>query len=198
MSFSGNHVFRAVYRAFVVVTLGMTAGYLFYGSSIFVPTRPPFQFTLSSISAGLFYGVSKSSSYRNALAVALIWYVISTLISVHNWWIFIVFLFYIAGISAAVYVYMIIVRQPLLNGILQRIVTASLLIGAFNALLILLLSVLQLIFSHLRLSMVPSAVVDNFQLGALIGLGVGVGIEIAEYSLRLKSFRWFIEKADIS
>ena len=193
MSFSGNHVFRAVYRACFVIAIGMTTGYLFYGSSIFVPTRPPFQFTLSSISAGLFYGVSKSLSYRNALAIALIWYVISTLISVHNWWIFIVFLFYIAGISAAVYVYMIIVRRPLLNGILQRIVTASLLIGAFNALLILLLSVLQLIFSHLRLSMVPSAVVDNFQLGALIGLGVGVGIEMAEYSLKLKAFWGFLE-----
>ena len=193
MSFSGNHVFRAVYRACFVIAIGMTTGYLFYGPSIFVPARPPFQFTLSSISAGLFYGVSKSSSYRNALAVALVWYVISTLISVHNWWIFIVFLFYIAGISAAVYVYMIIVRRPLLNGILQRLVTASLLIGTFNALLILLLSVLQLIFSHLRLSMVPSAVVDNFQLGALIGLGVGVGIEMAEYSLKLKAFWGFLE-----
>ena len=33
----------------------------------------------------------------------------------------------------------------------------------------------------------------NFQIGALIGLGVAVGIEIAEYILMVKSFREFIE-----
>jgi hypothetical protein len=38
---------------------------------------------------------------------------------------------------------------------------------------------------------------DNFQLGALIGLGVGVGIEIAEYTLKLKSLRRFIEGAKV-
>ncbi|MCX6144508.1 MAG: hypothetical protein NTZ35_14970 [Ignavibacteriales bacterium] len=195
MSFSGNHIFRTVYRALFVIVIGMATGFLFYGSLIFVPTKPPFQFTLSSISAGLFYGISKSSSYRNALAVALIWNVVSTLIAVHNWWMFIVFLIYIAGISAAVYVYMIVVKRPLFNGILQRVVTASLLTGTFNALVILLLSVLQFTFSHFRLSAVPNAAVDNFQLGTLIGLGVGVGIEIAEYTLRLKSFRRFIEAA---
>jgi len=83
----------------------------------------------------------------------------------------------------------------LFNGILQRVVTASLLIGVFNVLVILLLSTLQFAFSHLRLATVPSVAVENFQLGALIGVGVGVGIEIAEYSLRLKSFRRLIEGA---
>jgi hypothetical protein len=197
MSFSGNHVFRTVYRSLLVIVIGMATGFLLYGSLIFVPTKPPFQFTLSSISAGLFYGVSKSSSYRNALAVVLVWYVVSTLVALHNWWAFVVLFFYITGYSAAVYVYMIVIKRPPFNGILQRVVTASILTGTFNVLVILLLSVLQLTFRRLTLSLVPSAALDNFQLGSLMGLGTGVGIEIAEHTLRLKFFRRFIEAAKV-
>jgi hypothetical protein len=187
MSFSGNHVFRTAYRSLFVIAIGMATGYLFYGSLIFVPTKPPFQFTLGSISAGLFYGVAKSSSYRNALAAVLVWYVVSTLVAIHNWWAFVVLFFYITGFSAAVYVYMVVIKRPPFNRILQRVVTASILTGTFNVLVILLLSVLQWTFRHLTLGLVPSAALDNFQLGALIGLGAGVGIEIAEYTLKLKS-----------
>jgi hypothetical protein len=198
MSFSTSHLFSTICRALIIIAAGMGAGYLFYGSWIFVPTSPPSQFTLSSIAAGLFYGLAKSSSYRNALTAILIWYVISTFVDVHNGWLFILFLVYIAAISAAVYVYMILVRRPLFNGILQRVATMSLLIGIVNALAIPILSAIQSLSGHVRLSTVVDTTISNFQLGTLIGLGVGVGIEIAEYLLRLNSFRQFIEGAAAS
>lgn len=198
MSFSRNHLFRTIYRTVLVIITGMTTGFLFYGALIFVPTKTPFQFTLSSVTAGLFYGFSKSSSYRNALAMALIWYVVSTLIDVHNWWLFVISLIYIAGISTSVYVYMILVKRPPFNGILQRVATISLLTGIFNAVVILVLSAIQSRFSHVRLSVVIGVMLDNFQLGTLIGLGIGIGIEIAEYTLRLRPFRQFTEGANAS
>ena len=196
MSSSRNHVFRSVYRTLVVVVTGMMTGLLFYGSLIFVPTKSPFQFTLSGITAGLFYGVSKSMSYRSALAAALIWCVVSTLLDVHNWWLFVVSLVYITGIATSVFVYMMLVKRPLFNGILQRVATISLLTGIFNALVILLLYAIQYTFIYARLSTVASFALENFQLGTLVGLGIGIGIEIAEYFLRLKSFRRFIEGAN--
>ena len=197
MSFTRNHIFRTVYRTVFIIITGMTTGFLFYGSLIFVPTKTPFQFTISSITAGLFYGISKSSSYRDALAAALIWYTASTLIDVHNWWFFIMSLIYIAGISTSVYVYMILVKQPLFNGIVRRVAAISLLTGIFNALVVLLLCAIQSTFGHVRPSVMVNAVLDNFQRGTLIGLGIGIGIEIAEYSLKLKSFRRFIEGANV-
>jgi glucan phosphoethanolaminetransferase (alkaline phosphatase superfamily) len=176
----------------------MATGFCFYGSLIFVPTNPAFQFTLSSITAGLFYGLSKSLSYRIALVALLIWYVVSTLIDVHNWFLFIIFLIYITGIAASVYVYMILIKRPLFNGIVRRLATISLLTGMFNALILLTISAFQATYGHIRLSTHIGAAIDNFQLGILIGLGIGIGIEVVEYLIKRKSFQHFIEGANAS
>lgn len=193
MAFSRNHVFRSVYRTLFVASAGVATGFLFYGPSIFVPTKAPFQFTLNGITAGLFYGVSKSMSYRGALAATLIWCVFSTLLDVHNWWLFVTFFVYAAGILASVSMYMMLVKKPLFNGILQRVATISILTGFFNALALLVLYAIQSTFLFARFGTVAHYVFENFQLGTLIGLGIGVGIEIAEYFLRLDSFQEFIQ-----
>jgi hypothetical protein len=173
----------------------MATGFLFYGSSIFVPTMSPFQFVLNSITAGLFYGVSKSMSYRSALAIVLIWYVVSTLLAVHNWWFFIISLCYIVGVSSSVFVYMALVKRPLFNGMIRRTATISVLTGMFNGAVIVLLYAIQSTFAGVRMATVVYYTFDNFQLGCLIGLGLGIGIEIAEYFLRLQQFQKLIDGA---
>jgi hypothetical protein len=107
-----------------------------------------------------------------------------------------VFLIYIAGIAASVYVYMLLVRRPLFNGVVRRLATISLLIGMFNVLILLTLSAFQATYGHVRFGTSMSAALDNFQLGTLIGLGIGIGIEVVEYLIRLKSFRKFVEGAN--
>jgi hypothetical protein len=195
MSLTRSHTFHAVVRTLVVIVVAMATGYIFYGKLIFVQTAPPSQFTFAGITAGLLYGISKSASYRKALAALLIWYFASILLSAHNSWIPILRFAYIAGVACAVYVYIILIRRPLFRGLPQRVVTMSLLTAIVNALLIPILFGIQALFGYVSSSEVPRAAIENFRLGALIGLGIGVSIEIAEYILRLRSFREFIEGA---
>ena len=196
MPTSSNSVLNTIIRIVVVMVCGMGTGYLFYGTAIFVPSYTPAQFTMSSITAALFYGVSRSYSYRSATAAVFVWYVVSTLPSIHNWWIFVLHLVYVAAIAGAVYFYQLLVRRPVLRGIFQRIATFSLLTGTMNAIAILFLATVTTLFSHVKLSTVYQIGFENFQLGTLIGLGIGAGIEIAEYLLTLKAVQNLIEGAN--
>jgi hypothetical protein len=130
---------------------------------------------------------------RNALAAVFVWYVASSLFDVHNRWLFVLFFVYITGISSVVYVYLLLIKKPVLNGIIRRIATISLLTGIMNAMAIPVLSVFTALWGSRQFHFVPEVALNNFQLGTLIGFGLGAGIELAEYLLTLKSFREFFE-----
>jgi len=62
-----------------------------------------------------------------------------------------------------------------------------------NAMLIFILVALSAASRSVDVDIVLASAWRNFQIGALIGLGIAVGIEIAKYTLTVKSFREFIE-----
>ena len=190
-----GHAKHLIFRILVVAASGIVAGYCFRGSLIFVPTTVSFQFTYSTITVALFYGFSKSLSFRDALVAVLVWYVLSTLLDVKNGSTMVMYLVYVAGISTAVHIYLRIISRPLFRGVLQRIASFSLLLAALNAAIIVVLKVLWAIIWNLTFQRTFQLLLDNFQLGALIGLGLGAGIQLAEYVLSLHSFQEFIEGA---
>jgi hypothetical protein len=188
-----GHINHTIVRILIVCASGIAAGFLFYGSLIFIPTMVPFQFTYSSITASLFYGFQKSSSLRNALLAVLVWYAASTLIDVKNSSMLVLCFAYVAGISVVVYLYLRLIHRPVLNGVFQRVATFSLLTGTVNLIIAVALTAFWAALAGMSFHRVPQIAVDNFQIGTLIGLGIGAGIEIAEYILAIKSFRQFIQ-----
>jgi hypothetical protein len=192
MSSLNGHINHTIIRGLIVIASGIGVGFLFNRSLIFIPTMVAFQFTYSSITAGLFYAFLKSSSLRSALLAALVWYVASTVIDPKNHYTLVMDCVYVVGISAAVYLYLHLIRGPVFNGIVHRIATMSLLTGLTNALIAIGLVLFWAVFARISLHRAPQLGFENFQIGTLIGLGVGVGIELAEYVVAHKSFQQFI------
>jgi hypothetical protein len=137
---------------------------------------------MASVTVGLFYAMLKGSTLRNALAVLLIWYIISlTFSSRHNYWILILNLTYIAGLSLAVYLYMLVIRKSLVGNAIGRIASFVIITAVINTLIILVLA----LFSLPRAIDNPYSILDagyfNLKMGTLIGLALGIGIEVADY-----------------
>jgi hypothetical protein len=195
MSIPREQVIHTITRTLIVAAATIALGFILHGSLIFIPTMVAFQFTFSGITAGVFYGFAKTASLRNAIAAAFVWYLASTLRDVHNSWLFILSLVYVAGISGAVYIYMLLIKRRVFNGIIQRVATITLLTAIINALLILVLMAITAPSRSVDAQTVSGLAQGNFQIGILIGLGIGLGIEIAEYILGLKSFQHIDESA---
>jgi len=188
-----GHLKPLLVRLLVITTSGLLVGYLFRGSSIFDPSTVAFQFTFNSITAALFYSTMKSSSTRNAIVVALVWYLLNTLTYPKNVHMIVMYLVYVAAILVAVMIYIRIIQRTMFQGIVQRIVAFSLLTGLLNGIVVIVLEIIWTVFAGVHFQRTSAIVVENFQLGALIGLGVGVGIQLAEKMLSHESFRRFIE-----
>jgi hypothetical protein len=193
MSTLQGHFKPLLVRLLVITISGLLVGYLFRGSSIFDPSTVAFQFTFNSITAALFYSTMKSSSTRNALVVALVWYLLNTLTYPKNVHMIVMYLVYVAAILVTVMLYIRTIRRPMFQGIVQRIVAFSLLTALLNGLVVIVLEIIWTVFAGAQFQRTSAIVFENFQLGALIGLGAGVGIQLAEYILSHESFRRFIE-----
>jgi len=59
---------HVILRALVISGIGVLVGSIFYRSSVFIPTMRPFQFTVSSISAGIAYAFSEKFNATPSLA----------------------------------------------------------------------------------------------------------------------------------
>lgn len=185
MAPSQNGWSRALLRATVVACSGILAGYALYPSLVFVPTMKPSQFVESSITAGIAIAAFRTSSRRNALAALFIWFVIvPVLAGPFHYWLLVLAFVYVSGIAGAIYCYDIIVHRGFADAPLKRTVLAGGLVALANGLIIIVLSLILFRFSLSHLDAVWTNIVDNLKLGALIGLAVGVGIELAEYAIR--------------
>jgi hypothetical protein len=193
MSTLQGHLKSLLVRLLVITISGLLIGYLFRGSSIFDPSAVAFQFTFNSITAALFYSTMKSSSTRNALVVALVWYLLNTLTYPKNVHMMVMYLVYVAAILVTVMLYLRSIRRPMFQGTVQRIVAFSLLTALLNGLVVVVLEIIWTVFAGAQFQRTSAIAFENFQLGALIGLGVGAGIQLAEYMLSHESFRRFIE-----
>ena len=173
---------HVILRALVISGIGVLVGSIFYRSSVFIPTMRPFQFTVSSISAGIAYAFLKSSMRRHLLPALFIWYVVLTGLLVKlTWWALILNLTYISGVACAILIYSYAITKPYSNRIILRIIYSGAIMSSINCLIMIALAVFSLnaIFSHFSVWL--SSVKHNAELGAIIGLAFGLGIEIAEY-----------------
>jgi hypothetical protein len=173
---------RALVRFFVVSAFGILFGLLLYQTSIFVPTMSTFQFAVNSITVGIAYAAIKGDKIRDGLAALFVWYVILTgLIEEFNAWLLVLNLGYIGGLAIATFLHQRIVKTRSGQGPLQRIVLAGAFIAILNGAVVVFLA----LFSYRAVIYQTEAWLDviyhNLQLGALIGISTGCGMEVTEY-----------------
>jgi hypothetical protein len=169
-------------RAAVISGAGILVGYIFYGGLVFDPTMKASQFFISSITAGLAYAFLKSSKPRNLWAALLIYFIVFAGLRVEvSWWNTILNLVYISLITAAIFVYNYIVRKPFSKYVILRIIFASAITSIANGLIIVVLGAFNVQVIVNQFSHWFEAVEFNVMIGAMIGLAIGVGIELAEY-----------------
>jgi hypothetical protein len=173
---------QAILRGVIVAVAGLVIGFAFYQRWIFTPRMRPFQFSVISITAGIFYAAIKQPAIRNGLAALVVWYVVLTfLMERFAKWNVVLNFIYFAVTAGVVYLYVYAAGRLPLRGRLQRIAAMLTLTAVGNALIVV---VLGLIWFREALSR-PQVLVDssffNLRLGGLVGLGLGVGMEIAEY-----------------
>lgn len=172
---------HAIARAVVVSGLGVLLGFALYQLSAFTPTRKPFQFTLSSVTIGLAYAASKAHNTRNGVAALFVWYVLLTgFVREFNFWLPILNLAYIGGMTGATLVHQHFAKRGLVKGAVGRIVLAGVIVAVANGLIVWFLSLFYLKTAISHAAAIMETVFFNLQLGALIGVATGLGMEVAE------------------
>jgi len=183
-----NTLLRMILAACTTVAFGL----LFFQLSVFNMRMMASQFMMSGVTAGIAYAALKTPRWRDGLAALFVWYIVLTFfISQYNWWLLVLFFAYIMGIAAAVYLYLYFVRREIVRGALQRVAASGVITAVANAVIILFLGLVTMVlgYSASNISLATpgyyaSMVFRNLQLGTLIGIGFGVGAELAEYIIR--------------
>ena len=173
---------QIIVRILIVTGTGLGIGFILFRGAIFIPTMTAFQFTISCITVGLFYSILKSSTLRNGLAAVLIWYFVnSAFFDPHNRWMLVLNLAYIGGIAGACYLSMFTIKNGYVQSIVMRIAALTVFIAIVNGLIVVFLSLFSWHRAITHLGKLFQNTLTNLELGAMIGLGLGIGIEIAEY-----------------
>jgi hypothetical protein len=189
---------EALLRAATVAVSGMVLGFILYRFSIFKPTMMAFQFTISSITVGIMYAARKTSNLRNGFAALFVWYVIVTgLIEMFNTWLLILNLVYIAGMAAATFVHQTVVQTRFGRNGIGRVVLAGGIMSIANGLIVAVLALFSMRAAIAHATELFGVGYHNLQLGALIGIGTGLGMEIADY-VRTRMLENASEKHDFS
>lgn len=190
---------RFVTRALIVAGTVICVGLAIFQSGVFTPTMRAFQFSFSGMTAGLFYAAMKEGNLRLGFAALFVWYLVLTFLIEHgefNSWLLVLNLAYIVGIAGAMYFYGRLVQASLLRGIAQPIAAMGVLTALANGLIVVVLASFSLrqVLDH------PMVVVEqsfrNLQIGTLLGLAIGIGIEIAEFVLRRQAERAMADSAE--
>jgi predicted RNA-binding Zn-ribbon protein involved in translation (DUF1610 family) len=178
---------RFATRALIVAGTAMAVGLAIFQGGVFTPTMRAFQFTFSGITAGLFYAAMKEGNRRLGFVALFVWYLVSTFLVEHrefSSWLLVLNLAYLVGIAGATYLHGRLVDASLVRGIAQRIAAMGVLIALANGFIVVILSSFSLRSAMNHPMIVLEQSFRNLQLGTLLGLAIGIGVEIAEYVLR--------------
>jgi hypothetical protein len=174
----------AVLRMIAVACVTAGFGLLFFRFSIFNMRMIASQFFTSGVTAGIFYAALKAGRWRDGLAVLLVWYLVMVfLLTRYNPWLLVLSFAYIAGIAAAVWVYHYFVRREFVRGMIQRLAAAGVITAIANALIVVFLGLWSVHAVLASPGYFASVVFRNLQLGTMIGIGFGIGVEIVEFAL---------------
>jgi predicted RNA-binding Zn-ribbon protein involved in translation (DUF1610 family) len=173
---------QLIVRGVIVAAAGLAIGFAFYQSWIFIPRMRPFQFTVISVTAGIFYAAVKQPAIRNGLAALVVWYVVLIfLIERFTKWQAVLSFVYLAVTASVVYLYVYAAGRLPLRGWVQRIAAMLTLTAVGNALIVVVLGLIWLREAFSRPQVLAESSLFNLKLGGLVGLGLGIGMEIAEY-----------------
>jgi hypothetical protein len=160
-------------------------GLIFFRLNVFEMGLIASQFLISGITSATAYAALKTPRWRDGLAALFVWYVVLMFLAGgYNAYLLILYLAYVAGIAAAVCLYCYFVRKEIVRGVLQRVAAAGVIIAVANALIILFLGFFNTHAVAASPGSFASTVFRNLQIGTLIGIGFGLGVEIAEYIIR--------------
>jgi predicted RNA-binding Zn-ribbon protein involved in translation (DUF1610 family) len=189
MALTGLSSKQPILRGVIVAIAGLAIGFAFYQWEIVAPHMRAFQFTVISITAGTFYAAIKQRAIRNGLAALLVWYVLLTfLIERFDPWHLVLNFVYIAVIALVVYLDVYAAGRLPFGGRLQRIAAMLTLTAVGNALIILIIGLILLREALSKPQVLVDSCFFNLKLGGLVGLGLGIGMEISEYVIaRLSS-----------
>ena len=179
---------EAIVRTLVVAGIVIAFGFIVYQSSVFKPTLPSFEFVANGIVIGIAYAAFKSNTPRNGFVALFVWYLLLNviLINPNNSWNYIMSASYIIGLTGTVYLYFFVIRKHFINGRLQRIIASAVIIGVAHGLIVIFLQLLSLrVITHPIQTLEWSYL--NLKTGTLIGILSGVGMEIAEYLIKMFS-----------
>jgi len=185
---------QALVRSISISGFIIAVAFFIYHESVFTPTRWPFQFLLSGITVGISFTTFRDQYYREGLALLFLWYIIIVgSIPERHAWLYILHGTYTCIIAAAVYVYLIIVRKPFIKNEILRMSTSIVVLGLANCCIIVVLSIYSLPSLFSNFSRILDAMFLNLKIGALLGLLMGIGIELADYIVNLL----FIQTKDV-
>jgi hypothetical protein len=182
-----------ILRLFVVIFSIVGFGFLFFRSNVFELRMMASQFLTSGITAAIFYTSLHTLRRRDGIVALFVWYIVLTFsVEQYNWWLAILNFAYIAGIASAVYLYWYFIRREIVRGLVQRVAAAGVMTGVANAVIIVFLWLVSALVSALFAAhavfpspgFIASAIFRNLQFGTLIGIGFGIGADLAEYIVR--------------
>ena len=172
---------QALVRCISISGVIIGLAYLIHGSSVVIPTRWPFQYLISGITIGIAFTTFRDNNYREGIALLALWYVILLgSIAERFMWIFILEGTYIIIISFAVYLYITIIRNPFINNEFLRVCTSIVILALANSFIIIVLKLISLTPIYPHLSQIFDAMFLNMKIGAMLGLFMGVGVELSD------------------
>ena len=168
------------YQFFLITFFGMLGsiliGLIFFGTSIFVPTRTSFQFVMSGLYGSLFFSLLEFSDIKE-LIYAILVILILQLIIFSGRDVSIIFvirdLFYLGALFLSIKLYHQFIKRNTGIKLYLRSFALVLFYGVINAVFV---SIVFLINAHRGFP--PIALIYAFARdGILIGLGIGLGID---------------------
>jgi hypothetical protein len=163
--------------------------YIIYGRSIFILTYSTSQLFQSGITIGLSFATFRDKKYREGIASLILWYIILYGISpVRHWWVLILSATYISVIALAVYYSIDINRKLFINNQFLRVATSTVLLGIANSLIIVVLNIYTFWKIKHNLPYIPEFMFLNLKYGTMLGLFMGIGIEIFDRFIHPKIF----------
>jgi len=170
-----------VIRMLAVVVITGASGFLYFRENVLNLRMIASQFLTSGVTAGIAYAALHLPRRRDGVVALLIWYFVWTFfVERPGWHIGVLNLVYVAGIAAAVFVYVTFIRKGIVRGPLQRVATAGVVTAIADALITVVLGLTSRMVVFATLGFFASSVFRNLQYGTLVGIGIGVAAELAE------------------
>jgi hypothetical protein len=182
MNTNAELIKQGIVRFLSVAGFIIGIAYLIYHGSVFIPNRWPFQFILSGIAISLSYAIFSLKKNKEAIAVLVLYFIISSgFIKEHRTWNIVLEGTYICIMACAVYLYLFIIRKQYFTHRIMDIVTAGVIIGVSNSLIILVLVLYHPLSFFARLPMLIEVAYLNLKIGTVMGLLFGIGTELSQY-----------------